>query len=318
MSNLTNRFKRLLDHKLAEIDRFRPISRKLVGQLKEQFKLEMTYNSNAIEGNSLSLKETFLVINEGLTVKGKPLKDHLEAKDHHEALNYLYELVEHGNKPTVSQHFIRALHQLVTGDTEAEEAGKYREGNVIIFGAEHTPPEAFEVPKKMGALIEWLGKSQKKMHVVELAAQFHHKLVHIHPFLDGNGRTARLAMNLLLMKEGYPLVTILKTDRKKYYRVLQRADDGDLVPLVQFIAQAVERSLNLYIKVLKPKKQRAEIFLPLSKIAPKTPYSPKYLNLLLLQGKLDGHKEGRNWVTSEVAVNKYMSERKRHPMKRNK
>lgn len=246
-----------------------------------------------------------------MTIKGKPLKDHLEAKDHHAALEYLYELVEYKKQQTCSEHLIRTLHQLVTRETEEEWAGKYRESNVFITGADHTPPDALEVPLQMKNLVQWFGKNQKKIHIVELAALFHHRLVFIHPFLDGNGRTARLAMNLILMQAGYPLVVILKNDRKKYYRVLSEADKGNQKSLIQFIAQAVERSLDIYLKTLTPSSEKREKFLPLSKIAKNSPYSPKYLNLLVRQGKLEAHKEGRIWFTSEDALKRYQEGRQR-------
>lgn len=301
----------MLERKLGLLNALRPLPRSAVEKLRDHFKIEMTYNSNAMEGNRLTLKETFLVINEGMTIKGKPLKDHLEAKDHHAALEYLYELVEHTKRATISEHLIRTLHQLVTRETEEEWAGRYRESNVIIGGADHTPPDAFDVPMKMKELLQWFQENRNKTHIAELAALFHHRFVHIHPFIDGNGRTARLAMNILLMRAGYPLVTILKNDRKKYYRVLDRADKGDLKPLVQFIAQAVERSLNIYLKTLTPTSKKRDRFMPLSQIAKGSPYSAKYLNLLVRQGKLEAHKEGRIWLTSLEALKRYQDGRQR-------
>src|SRR3989338_5718915 len=160
----------------------------------------MTYNSNAIEGNSLTLKETYLVISEGITIKGKPLKDHLEAKDHKEALDFLFDLLS-GKQYTISAHLIRQFHQLVMRETEKEWAGKYRTGSVMIGGADHIPPDAFDVPRHMDDLIRWLQKEEKRLHCVPLAALFHHKIVSIHPFFDGNGRTSRLAMNIILMRD---------------------------------------------------------------------------------------------------------------------
>ena len=163
----------------------------------------------------------------------------------------------------------------------------------------------------MHDLISWVVKNQKKVHVIELSALFHHRLVHTHPFFDGNGRTARLAMNVLLMHAGYPLVIILKHDRKKYYQVLSRADQGDPAPLVNFISRCVERTLDIYLQTLTPSSKTKELFLPLSKVTPKTSYSSKYLNLLIRQGKLEAFKEGRNWLTSLEAIERYRSKRQR-------
>ena len=303
--------KKSIERKLKELNKIRPLSSSAVKKLREKFKIELTYNSNGIEGNSLTLKETFLVINEGITVKGKSLKDHLEAKNHYEALEFLSDLVEKNKRHTVSEVFIRNLHQIVMSETDREWAGKYRNSDVFIGGSSHKPPSAIKVPALVRDAVKWLNQSRKKIHPVELAALFHYKLVYIHPFFDGNGRTARLAMNLLLMQAGYPLVVILKNDRKKYYQVLSKADKNDYFPLVRFIAQSVERSLSIYLDVLTPVSKKKEEYIPLSKISKKIPYSTKYLNLLVRKGKLEAHKEGRIWLTTKEAVEKYIKGRKR-------
>lgn len=311
MPYLEPHIKERIDFKLGQLQGLRPLPATSVLKLKEQFGIEMTYNSNAIEGNKLTLKETFLVINEGLTIKGKPLKDHLETKDHYEALNYLYGLIEKDSRHTVSEIFVRTIQQLVVKDTDPEWAGKYRNGNVIITGSNHTPPDPSAIPHLMDDLIKWIEENKKKLHPIELAAIFHHKIVFIHPFFDGNGRTARLVMNLILMQKGYPLVMILKNDRKRYYDALDKADKSQYLPFVRFIAQAVERSLNIYLKTLLPASPRKEVYCPLSEISKKTPYSEKYLNLLARVGKIEAHKEKRNWVTSYEAIERYMKNRMR-------
>lgn len=271
----------------------------------------MTYNSNAIEGNSLTLRETFLVLNEGITIKGKPLKDHLEATNHKEALDFLYDLVGHKKKATFSENLIKTLHQLITQNIEKEWAGRYRNAPVRITGTSHQPPDALHVPSLMNDLIVWTGKQQKAMHVVELAAILQHKLVHIHPFFDGNGRTSRLVMNIILLQKGYPLAIILKNDRKRYYRVLQEADNNNYRPLVEFVAKAVERSLDIYIDTLTASSKNKERYLTLTVAAKKCPYSAKYLNLLVNKGLLEAHKEGRNWFTTQEAIERYMQGRQR-------
>jgi Fic family protein len=309
MTYLSLIVKNRLEEKLSKLNKLRPLPKSAVQKLREKFQIEMTYNSNAIEGNSLTLKETFLVINEGITVKGKPLKDHLEAKDHHAALEYLYDLIDNDKKHTVSEMLIKNLHQIILQETDKEWAGRYRNANVIIGGADHTPPDALQVPNKMRDLVAWLNSQKSKLNIVELSALLHHKLVHIHPFFDGNGRTARLTMNLFLMQAGYPLVVIMKTDRKKYYDVLDKADKGKYEPLIKFIAQSVERSLDIYLKTLTPVTQKQEKFLTLAEIAKTTPFSAKYLNLLSRQGKLEAYKEGRDWLTSKEAIERYLKNR---------
>lgn len=299
-----------IDRKLRILAAARPLPAPVVSKLGQQFAIELTYHSNAIEGNSLTLRETFLVVSEGLTVQGKPLKDHLEARDHYDALQYLYKYIEERKGHTLSEVFIRNMHHLISRSSDAEWAGRYRTGSVRITGSDHKPPDATEVPQLMRDLIAAVRRRKPRGHLVETAALLHHGIVFIHPFFDGNGRTARLVMNLLLMQAGYPMVVILKNDRKKYYRVLSEADHGRYAPLVRFTAQAIERSLNLYLKALMP-APRNEKFLPLSDISRRTPYSAKYLNLLARIGRIDAYKERRNWLTSLEAVNRYRQERLR-------
>lgn len=311
MNYLNKKVRERIDSKLTQLNKIRPIQPSLVKKLREQFELELTYNSNAIEGNSLTQKETFFVINDGLTIKGKPMRDHLEVKDHYEALEYLYKLVETGRRKIFSEVTLRTLHQLVLRETEKREAGKYRTGNVIITGSTHTPPPSHEVPVKIKEMFDCVKKHWNKIHIVELSAIVHHMISHIHPFADGNGRTARLVMNLLLMQKGFPITVILNNDRKKYYDTLAKSDRGDYSSFVRFIAQAVERSLNIYIKTLLPEKAKSRKFYPLSQISKQTPYSEKYLNLLSRLGKIEAHKDGRNWVTNIEAIKKYREERER-------
>lgn len=308
MSLLDPRFRRRLDEKLAKLKRLRPLNPAQVLKLREQLEIEMTYNSNAIEGNSLTLRETWLVLHEGMTIKGKPLKDHLEAKNHKEALDFLYDLVS-GNRCTISEHLIRQIHQLVVLETEKEWAGRYRNGAVIIGGAKHVPPDALDVPRQMSELIRWLKKNERKLHTVELSALLHHKIAAIHPFFDGNGRTARLIMNIVLMRKGFPLAIILKNDRKKYYNVLQKADDGNQAPLTLFVAQTVERTLDLYLRTFA--EEKSSKLLSLAEASRGTPYSQKYLNLLARTGRIFAVKHGRIWYTTREAIGEYRSGRLR-------
>ena len=311
MDYLDTKIKDRIEEKLALLNSYRPLPEPAVRKLKEQFEIEMTYNSNAIEGNSLTLRETFLVINEGITIKGKPLKDHLEARSHKEALDYVYELIGKDKRNTISEMLIRSLNQIVMRDMDKEWAGKYRNSLVLIGGVDHKPPEAIDVPDMMRKLVGWFNVNRKKLHRVELASILHHKLVSIHPFFDGNGRTSRLMMNVILMQAGIPLVTILKNDRKRYYRTLNEADKGNYRPFVNFIAQAVERTIDIYLKVLTPQQKTREKFILLSELANKTRFTEKYLNLLARTGKLSSHKEGRNWLSSEEALKNYLRNRDR-------
>lgn len=294
MPVIDDKLRKTIESKLKALNELRPLPAAAVQKIKDQFRMEMVYHSNAIEGNSLTLKETQWVINEGITIKGKPLKDHLEAKNHLEALNYLDALVGEGKGDDLSEGLIRSIHQLVVMDTDKEWAGRNRNSNVYIAGASHTPPDALDVPHDMADLIDWFKQNRKTLSAIELAARLHHRLVQIHPFFDGNRRTARLVMNIVLMQAGYPLVVILKHDRKKYDSALSKADKGSLVELTRLVAMAVMRSLDIYLKTLTPSSMKREMFIPLSEASEGTPYSAKYLNLLARQGKLEAHKEGRN------------------------
>ena len=306
---LDPRVSQRIDEKRRRIDALRPLNPQQVAKLREQLHIELTYNSNAIEGNRLTLHETFLVLQEGITIKNKPLKDHLEARDHKEALDFLDELVN-AKRVTMSALLIRQLHQLVVRETDREWAGRYRVGAVMITGAAHQPPDAHAVEQEMNQLIGWFSAARRKLHPVELAARVHHRLVHVHPFFDGNGRTARLLMNLTLMRHGFPMAVVQKVDRRRYYRVLQQADTGNAAPLCRFIAQAVERSLDLYVHTFDLRGSQ-ESQLTLAEASQHTRYSAKYLNLLARSGRLAASKKGRNWYTTLGAIERYQRERLR-------
>lgn len=295
---------KILEERLKKLNKLRPLSQTLLKKLKNRFEIEMTYNSNAIEGNSLTLKETYWVIQEGVTIKGKPLKDVLEAKNHKAALDFLYEMVEQKSQFTFSESIVKQLHALIIQDIDREKAGRYRNVDVFITGTEHTPPPSFEVPLKMHDMVLWARANHRKMNVVEFAAILHHKFVHIHPFEDGNGRTGRLLMNIFLMRHGYPIAIIQKNDRQKYYRALRAADLDNYKPLVNLVAQGVLRSLNLYLDTLTPSKEK-EPLLSLAQAAKPDSYSAAYLGKLAKEGKLESYKIKRNWVTTKSAIERY-------------
>ena len=307
---LRKNLKKILAEKLKALNKLRPLSPELVAKLKEKFEIEMTYNSNAIEGNTLTLKETGLVLQHGITVKGKPLKDHLEAKNHKEALLFLYDLVDENERFTFGEYMIKSLHSLVVKESNASIAGHYRDVDVFITGSDHKPPSALDVPSEMEKLVQWANENFKRMNIIEFSAILHHKFVHIHPFNDGNGRTGRLIMNIFLMHHGFPLAIIQKNDRSKYYNALSLADTGKYKTLVNFIGQAVLRSVNLYLDVLMPAFQK-EKWISLAEAAKPYTYSQAYLSKLAKEGKIDAHKQGRNWVTTKEAMERYVNSLKR-------
>ncbi|WP_303966543.1 Fic family protein [Sporosarcina ureae] len=227
------------------LDQLRPFSKELTRSLNEDFIIKSTYHSNAIEGNRLSVYETKAVLEDGIVIAGKSMREHLEAINHKEAILVAEEIVQQ-DQP-FSEMVIKELHGIVLHSIDRANAGKYREQNVIISGASHTPPDAVVVPQLMTDLIEWYNAAAG-LHPVERAAILHSKFVNIHPFTDGNGRTARLLLNLELVRSGY-LPVIIETERRfEYYALLDRAAvTGDYKGVVEFVVDYEELELERYL-----------------------------------------------------------------------
>jgi len=300
-----------IEGKKRELDSFRPFSAEIVRKLEEQFIVEWTYNSNAIEGNTLTLKETELVINRGLTIGRKSLSEHFEAINHKEGIQYLYNFVK--KKKELSEDTILALHKIILKNIDDSEAGHYRTSNVMITGAIHIPPSAVKIKKLMNEFFEWYYKNKKKMSIAELAAWAHYKFVHIHPFIDGNGRTARLLMNLILIQNGYPPAVILNVDRQKYYRALKDADREKYNGFMNFIGRSIERSLLIYLNALKSKGDKKDKYgyISLQEASKLCDYGIEYLSFLARTGKLQAVKIRRNWMTTREAILEYTEKLKK-------
>ncbi len=295
-----------IDEKKSKLDALRPLPSAAVNRLKEQFTAEWIYNSNAIEGSTLTLRETQLILETGLTIGGKSLREHFEVTNHKDAIDYVESLAQQSE--LITPFHVRQIHKLVLSQIEDENAGQYRKTEVRIAGAKHIPPEAWEIPQRMAEWGDWLKNAEKNIHSVELAAHAHHRLVAIHPFIDGNGRTARLVMNLILFKQGYPPAVILRVNRKQYYQVLMQADAGKNNPLVNFVGRAVDHSLTLYLEACISKSMQSssnEQWIPLAQAAAGTTYTQEYLSLLARQGRIEAIKRGRNWLTTRKAVKEY-------------
>lgn len=303
-----------LYEKKALLDKRRPLPSSALQRIKEDISVEWTYNSNSIEGNTLSLRETKMILQEGITVKGKSLREHFEVYNHQKAIDYLQTLLN--TKYKITSLDILSLHGLVMRSIEDEFAGRLRNGGVRIIGANFTPPNAAKVSQMFDELIDFTNTNPLKLDVVLLATIFHHRFAWIHPFFDGNGRTVRLAMNLLLMRKGFPPAIILKNDRSKYYDALNHANKGSYKKLCLLIIQSLERSLNIYLNAMPGSNYDYE---PISTILEEEqmPYSQEYISLLARQGKIDAHKEGRNWVTTKSAISNYMNTRKKYMRKNN-
>lgn len=291
--------KKIINQKQKQLKVLRPLPKGVVQRLKEKLIVDFTYNSNAIEGNSLTLKETAAVLASGITISGKPLKDHLEAINHKEALEFLEKVVS--SKEKINLSTILNFHKIILTKINDLEAGRFRHERVLIKGAKHIPPNHLKVYSLMKDFENWLNKKDN-LHPVEKAALAHFKLVYIHPFIDGNGRTARLLANLILMQRGYPPTVLLAKERYLYMQLLEKADSGNLAPFVNYIGKNCESALDLWLWTVKGK----EDYLTLSQIAKDTPYSAEYLSLLSRQRKLAAIKIDGNWRVTKEGIKKYL------------
>ena len=236
-----------LTNKKKRLDGFRPLPDALVRNLDDWFRVELTYTSNAIEGNTLNRRETALVIEKGLAVGGKSLREHLEAINHAHALNWLRERIKQ-KPPSPTEKDILHIHEMILKGIDDTHAGNYRSIPVRISGSAVVLPNPRKIPDLMQEFGKWLTYDQG-LHPVELAAEAHYRLVTIHPFVDGNGRSARLLMNMILLMSGYPAAIIRKRDRLAYIESLEKAQlGGSRNDYFKIIVQAVDRSLDIYVK----------------------------------------------------------------------
>ena len=240
-----------LDKQIRElkqrIDSLRPLSRSELLELKKWYLVTCTYHSNALEGNTLTLAETKVIVEDGLTVGGHPVKEILEAKNHKEVLEELFSIVQ--KKEDINEKLILRLHKILIKGIDDENAGKYRQIQVYITGEEEKPPLAKQVPELMKKLIQWYKKEKETMFVPELAARFHYRFVKIHPFVDGNGRIARFLANLILMRAGYPLVIIPIVKRLDYINSLKSSSSED--KFVVFFKEIVVENMKDYLRMIK-------------------------------------------------------------------
>ncbi|MBY0217893.1 Fic family protein [Paenibacillus illinoisensis] len=238
-----------IDELRKEVDNRRPLKLELMNIISQKFREEWTYHSNAIEGNTFTYKETAFFLREGLTVKGKSLREHLEIVNHAEAIDYLQEVI---NVRDLTERFIKDMHAILfqgVRDINFSPGDYKKEDNHVltITGKIHQYTPAIHVSTEMENLIRWYDNEKEKLHPIQLAAILHHKLVAIHPFTDGNGRVSRLAMNLILMKNGFPPAIIRNENREEYYTALEQADHGDFQPIIDLVALEVKNNLDLIL-----------------------------------------------------------------------
>lgn len=244
-----------IDSLKKELDALRPLSEEILISLQDAMEMEYTYESNRIEGNTLTLQETALVVKEGLTISGKSMREHLEAIGHAEAVEYIKELVS--DAVLVSENVIKDIHAIVLRSIDKRNAGRYRTVPVMITGSRHIPPQPYMVQKEMEDFLEtFYAKEAEGVHPVLLAAYLHDELVRIHPFIDGNGRTSRLLMNMYLLSKGYCMVVLKGSndDRVRYYKALEKSYvDHDSDDFYGMVAEAEYSMLQKYILFIEGK-----------------------------------------------------------------
>jgi Fic family protein len=237
-----------IDLKKKKLDQARPLPIHSVKSLLNHVLIDWTYNSNAIEGNTLTISETKVVL-EGMTIGGKTMREHLEVINHRDAIDFLEEIVQKHERLT--KWTIKSIHRLVLKGIQDDNAGVYRKENVLIGGASHRPPDHMIVQELMEQFVSNVENEWSTCHPVERAAKVHAEFVKIHPFVDGNGRTSRLLMNYELMKAGFPPAVIKATDRARYYDALDHAHTtGDDEPFIQLVRESVNESLDLWLSVI--------------------------------------------------------------------
>jgi len=237
-----------IDEMKSQIDGFRPVGQPMLKQIREYFRIGFTYASNALEGNSLTETETKIVIEDGITIGGKPLRDHYEAIGHSEAYDLLLSMAK---KKEITENQIKELHRAFFYRIDAKRAGKYRRQKVLISGTDFIPPAPGIIPTLMADFVGRIPKLRSAHHPIEYAAILHKELVTIHPFIDGNGRVARLLMNLALIQSGYPIAIIPPILRKEYLETLDKTHRGEDLPFIDFIIGVCYESAKEYLRLLK-------------------------------------------------------------------
>jgi len=296
--------------KKAQLDSYRPLPRDTVRRLNEDLRVFLTYHSNAIEGNSLSLQETQMVIDYGVTIHGHPLREYLEATNHAEAYQYITKLVEKRELITITT--ILTLHSLVM-DKILESKGRFRAVAVYIRGSNMTPPPAQQVEGLMREWVKWIYGEGLEYEPVTRAAIAHHGFEAVHGFEDGNGRVGRLLLNLMLMQEGYPPALLLYDWRTRYIHALNTANTGQYGPLLNLIGQSVEAGLDLYLEACTTTPDK---YLLLRELVGASGYPLNYLSWLARQGRIDAVKRNGRWYSTAEAVEQYKAEAKEGKEKR--
>ena len=237
----------LIDANKARIDQHRPMQEPLLSQLRDYYRIGLTWSSNALEGSSLTESETKVLLEDGLTVGGKPIRDYYEATGHAKAYDAMYGLLDASS--ALKEHDIRELHRLFYSQADEVNAGRYRTQQAFISGSQHPLPRPGQVPGMMAEFVGWMAESEAALHPVVFAAQAHKRFIFIHPFIDGNGRVSRLLMNLCLLRHGYTPAIIPPILRANYIAALEKAHTDD-ASFVEFIAERVLETQKDILRML--------------------------------------------------------------------
>lgn len=308
----------LLQAKKKRIDSHKPFPKELIKSLEEWFRIELTYTSNAIEGNTLTRQETALVVEEGITVQGKSLTEHQEAINHALAWDFIHTLIRK-KREELTAHDILSIHSIILNKIDDLNKGRYRTVPVRLRGSETILPNALKVPDLMEDFFRWL-QSNISEHPVNISIDAHFKLVSIHPFIDGNGRTARLLMNLLLMQSGYPPAIIRKEDRGMYINSLEKGQTkGHLDDYYNLMYEAIDRSLDLYLEAMEPGKvaipetvSEQQRFYTTEDVARLLKIDPESVRRYVRQGSLKAVKLGGKFIRIDrIDLNKFIENLKK-------
>jgi excisionase family DNA binding protein len=305
----------LLKTKKQLLDKYRPFPKEIEINLQEWFRVELTYTSNAIEGNTLTRQETALVVDEGLTVEGKSLIEHQEAINHSLSLDYIYSLANQKQKLSLNE--ILEIHNIILNKIDDSNKGRLRTVPVRLKGSETILPNPLKVPELMNDFVVWL-QDENQNDPIKFAIDAHFKLVTIHPFVDGNGRVGRLLMNLLLIRSGYPPAIIRKEDRNLYVKSLEKGQTKqDMDDYYVLMINAVERSLDIYLEALNPKEENVnEIqekrFLTTDEVAKLLQVDPESVRRYVRRGDLKAVKLGGKFIRIEKEdLNKFIESLKK-------
>lgn len=304
-------------HKKSLLDSYKPLPKNVLDNLEEWYRIELTYTSNAIEGNTLTRQETALIVEKGITVEGKSVQEHLEAINHAEAFTYIQQLAQHKKREELTLQDILDIHRMILKKIDDSDAGRIRNTPVRISGSTTILPNPLKVPELMNEFIHWLQTAGDQP--VQIAADAHFRLVTIHPFVDGNGRTARLLMNFILIQAGFPPAIIKKEERNRYLNTLETGQTRDnLNAYYELIYDAINRSLDIYLESVKPQEitsfssQTGQEFYTTENVAKILKVDPESVRRYVRSGQLKAVKLGGKFIRIEkIDLDNFIKQQKR-------